>query len=52
MFNAIDVLADILPEGWEVLDESTMICPHGDLIEWDGHCPEGCASPLMGLGLI
>ena len=38
--------------GWEVVDESTLSCPHGHTIEWDGSCPDGCVSPLLELGLI
>lgn len=38
--------------GWEVQDSSTLICPHGYTIEWDGKCSEGCVSPLKRLGLI
>ncbi len=37
---------------WEVEDESVLICPCGDTIEWDGACPECGPSPLRTLGLI
>lgn len=52
----LDFLVEMLPEGWE-LDESygldfTLICPHGDVIEQDGRCPDGCVSPMITLGLI
>ena len=50
-----DLIEDILPEGWETdgfgLD-SLLICPHGNAIEQDGRCPEGCVSPLVEMGLI
>lgn len=42
-------------EDWETdgygLD-ANLICPHGDMIEQDGVCPQGCVSPLRELGLI
>lgn len=43
---------DILPDGWEAENEAVLICPHGHRTEWDGGCPEGCTSPLKGMGLI
>lgn len=27
-------------------------CPHGNVIEQDGRCPQGCVSPMRTLGLI
>lgn len=42
----------VLPDDWEVLHESALICPHGHTIEWDGECPDGCESPLRQRGLI
>lgn len=39
-------------EYWVVVDDSVIICPCGNQIEWDGMCPDGCISPLMELGLI
>ena len=45
-------LEDLLPVGWEVEDESVLICPHGHCIEYDGTCPDGCVSPLVEMGLI
>ena len=50
-----DILNDILPDGWEHDGygfDSCLICPHGEVIEQDGYCPEGCVSPLMEMGLI
>lgn len=42
-------------EDWETdgfgLD-SILICPHGERVEQDGRCPEGCVSPLRLLGMI
>lgn len=46
-----EYLAEILPDDWEV-DDGLLVCPHGNTIEMDGRCPEGCVSPLMGMGLI
>jgi hypothetical protein len=46
------LLADRGYTEWEVVDEATLICPHGHAIEWDGECPEGCVSPLDELGVI
>lgn len=39
-------------EDWTVEDDSILVCPHGNCIEWDGACPDGCLSPLRELGLI
>ena len=48
-----DVLEQFEYDGWEVAtDGATLTCPHGNTIELDGHCPEGCESPLLSLGLI
>ena len=45
-----------LPEGWSLKSEADpfagLICPCGNAIELDGSCPEGCTSPLKGMGLI
>ena len=44
--------------GWGVDGEDTygldalLVCPHGNIIEQDGRCPEGCVSPLRQAGLI
>lgn len=50
-----EMLNEILPEGWEHdgfgLD-SILYCPHGDAIEMDGSCPQGCVSPLITYGMI
>lgn len=53
----IEMIEDVLPEDWSVHDpqmglDCLLVCPHGDVIEQDGTCPEGCESPLRGLGLI
>lgn len=37
---------------WEVEDDSVIICPHGNAIEYDGSCSDGCISPFLTLGLI
>lgn len=39
-------------EGWEVLNDAVLICPHGHQIEYDGECFEGCTSPFRKMGLI
>jgi len=47
-----EILDGLLPEGWSHDGfgfDANLICPHGDMIEMDGTCPEGCESPLMGL---
>lgn len=53
----VDTLDKILPEGWEhdagtFGADFTLTCPHGDTIEQDGSCHEGCVSPLIELGMI
>lgn len=30
----------------------SFICRHGDEIEMDGECPQGCVSPLIEMGMI
>jgi len=56
MEDILDLIADLLPAGWELEDgyglDFNLICPHGDMIEQDGACPAGCVSPLRALGLI
>jgi hypothetical protein len=32
--------------------DSILICPHGERVEQDGRCPNGCVSPLRAAGLI
>lgn len=47
-----EILDEILPEGWSHDGfgfDAVLICPHGDRIEQDGRCPEGCESPLLGM---
>lgn len=46
-----ELLADLLPSGWEV-DDELLICPHDHVIALDGACAEGCVSPLRRNGLI
>jgi hypothetical protein len=38
--------------GWEYVDDSVLMCPCGDNIEWDGECAEGHVSPIRRAGLI
>lgn len=50
-------MLDLLPTNWEIDSEAygldfLLICPHGDTVEQDGNCPQGCVSPLVTLGLI
>lgn len=52
MDDMIELLEEILPDGWEVVDDCTLVCPHGNTIEYDGRCPEGCTSPLIDMGMI
>ena len=52
MDEYIEIAQSIAPKGWEVESESTLICPHGHCIEWDGECPEGCESFLRAAGMI
>jgi hypothetical protein len=50
-----DLLAELLEAefpDWEVLNDAVLICPCGNEIEYDGHCPEGCVSPLLAMGMI
>lgn len=39
-------------EGWEVISEVSIDCPHGYSIEHDGTCPEGCVSAVRQIGMI
>jgi hypothetical protein len=57
MSEFIEMLEELLPDGWEVADpemgsDCLLVCPHGHTIEQDGICPDGCTSPLRELGLI
>lgn len=57
MSDFIEMLEELLPEGWEIHDpamsmECLLECPHGIVIEQDGRCPQGCVSPLVDLGMI
>lgn len=47
------IAPDAVEQGWEVGGYGdTLVCPHGDEIEMDGRCPEGCVSPLRSAGMI
>lgn len=48
---ARNLVREQFPE-WTVNNESTLTCPCGHLIEWDGECPSGHVSPIRQLGLI
>lgn len=37
---------------WFAESDETLICPCGDVIEWDGECNECGPSPLRTMGLI
>lgn len=57
MSDYAELLEELLPEGWALDNpsmgaDSLLVCPHGNVIELDGRCPEGCVSPLLALGLI
>ena len=52
MDDVQEMIEDAGFHDWEVQDDVTLICPHGNTIEWDGQCSKGCISPLMELGLI
>lgn len=45
-----ELLADLLPGGWE-LDDELLVGPHDRVIDLDGACTEGCISPLRRNGL-
>ncbi len=47
-----EILEEILPDDWEMVDSSVIICPCGYEIELDGQCPDGCVSPLRTMGMI
>lgn len=49
MTNANDILSSILPDDWDHDGygfSAMLICPHGETIEMDGECSEGCVSPI------
>lgn len=57
MGEFVEMMEELLPEGWSLHDpdmapDCLLECPHGHVIEQDGRCPDGCVSPLIGLGLI
>lgn len=37
---------------WTTDGMGTLICPCGHRVEDDGHCPNGCESPMLSAGLI
>lgn len=50
---AQDLLDNSGYEDWEVEDDSILVCPHGNRIEWDGQSGDcGCISPLIEMGII
>lgn len=52
MDDYIETAQTICGDDWEVVDESVLVCPCGDTIEWDGECPQGCVSPIRAMGMI
>ena len=57
MSEMLQMIIDTLPEGWSIDDakyglDFLFVCPHGDLVEQDGQCPEGLWSPMVTMGLI
>ena len=51
-----DFIRETFP-GWDVDSDSygmdaCLVCPHGNVIEQDGECPEGCVSPMREMGII
>lgn len=52
----LEAVRSILPGGWEIEEgfglDFNLICPHGDTIEQDGKCAQGCISPLRTMGMI
>jgi hypothetical protein len=48
-----EMAAEILDgTGWDVEDDTCLICPCGNTIEYDGRCPECGPSPFITLGMI
>jgi hypothetical protein len=47
-------LKDQFLEGtdWTTDGMGTLICPCGHRVEDDGHCPNGCESPMLDAGII
>lgn len=57
MGNFVQMIQQMLPADWEVYDPQMgssclLQCPHGNVVEQDGICPEGCVSPLITLGIL
>ena len=53
----VEAIEAMLPDDWEVYDahmgsSCLLLCPHGEVIEQDGQCPEGHVSPLVEMGMI
>lgn len=51
------MVESMLPDEWSIHDpemspDFLLECPHGNVIEQDGRCPDGCVSPLRAAGLI
>jgi len=51
MFDVTGLLQELGFDDWEG-DMDVLVCPCGYTIELDGHCPDGCESPLRSLGMI
>ena len=47
-----EMLNEIMPEGWTVLDDVSLETPKGHVIEWDGISPDGEESILRQMGVI
>lgn len=45
-------ICDGVEPGWIVEDDSVLICPHGNRVEWDGESFDGCVSPILTAGMI
>lgn len=41
-----------LPDGWDWEGRTLLRCPHGQRVELDGECPEGCVSPIKRMGMV
>lgn len=52
MHPGLEQIMEQFPD-WEADDDGAVFtCPHGDRIEPDGECPEGCQSPLIQMGFM
>jgi hypothetical protein len=57
MSDIVETIRGLLPEGWDIEDEHMgeaclLVCPHDEVIEQDGTCPQGWVSPLREQGFI